>query len=322
MQAILSTYTALLHLQIDLASGRVETTTIHRGRGIYFGITRGGDGYLVAARNLDADRRRRDPSGPTNAIYRLDAGLRHFEPLIEHPILVDLHQIRAWDQMLFVILGRGSALALFDIAGRRLDRVIDLAGAVPEDMPRHAPIDGDAFHMNSLTFAGGRLLVLAHNWDQRSFALEFALPRRSWPGTLRRVAVHPGLGAMAHDIVRVGGVFHVLDSGSATLRTRARRRREHLTSLASTTVRAFPRGMSMTRNHILIGCGLHAAERTAREAGPTRLVVLDRRSLAVRLDTQIGDYGNPADILVISEPDLTDRPPSPRRRPPRRMRTG
>ncbi|MCB1501272.1 MAG: hypothetical protein KDK07_16060 [Bauldia sp.] len=319
MQAILSTYTALVRVDIDLDAGHVETTTIDRGKGIYFGVTRAEEGYLVAARNLDIDRVKRDPSSPIDAIYWLDPGLQRMAPLIEHPVLYDLHQIRAWGRTLFVILGRGSALALFDIPSRRLRGVIDLASAVPDDVPRRAPINGDAFHMNSLSFANGRLFVLAHNWDQPSFALEFALPRLPWPGTLSRVAVHRSVGSMAHDIMRSAGALHVLDSGAGRLLIRRSDGRERIVSLASATGRAFPRGLSLTRSHIVIGCGQHEAERALREVGPTRIVVLDRKTLEVRLDARIGDYGNPADILVTSEPDLTDRKPSPRTRLPRRF---
>jgi hypothetical protein len=309
LKAILTTYQATLELDIDVSRNSVVARTIDTGKGIYFGLTRTGRQFLVAARNLDIHRNVRNPAIGTNVIYRLDERRQRLTPLIDDPLLHDLHQIRAWGRSLFVILGRGSTLAIFDIPTARLIRTFDLDRFVPKELPRHAPVNGDVFHFNSVSFTASSLLILAHNWDRPSFALEFALPRVGSRGKLRLAAVHHDLGLMSHDIVLDGGVLFALDGDGGRLLARRPGIDERTVSLGSAGNKTFPRGLSLTRKYVLVTCGTFANDRPDRETGDTRLVILDRQSLETVMDVIVGPHGNPAAILCVSEQDRSDRRP-------------
>ena len=80
-------------------------------------------------------------------------------------------------------------------------------------------------------------------------------------------------------------------------------------SLAEGVHEVFPRGLAVARD-MIVGCGDWAEDRPGRKGGTTRILVLNRRSLATVLDVAIGEYGNLCDILCTSEHDLTDRHPA------------
>jgi hypothetical protein len=113
-----------------------------------------------------------------------------------------IHAVGDW---LFVVVGRGSRLAVFDIATRHLVGCFDLQSVLPPDL-RRADRPADQYHFNSISFSAGRLFVLAHNLAEGSFALE--LPFDPAPGRLpvqSLRSIHRGLGHASHDIVFARG---------------------------------------------------------------------------------------------------------------------
>ena len=70
-------------------------------------------------------------------------------PFIDDPILADLHQIRAWGHKLFVVLGVGTALAVFDLRTGKRESVVDLARFLPNTSSATHPIP-TATHSTSI----------------------------------------------------------------------------------------------------------------------------------------------------------------------------
>ena len=305
----MSSYKSLLLVQVDPAARGVLVTPVDTDKGIYYGLTGYRTGALLAARNLDTTRRPgRERHGAarhaTNVIYFFDPRLGTVVPYLTHPSLTDLHQIRHYGDLLFVVLGTGSRLAIFDLRSRQLIQEIDLAAFVPDAL-RH---DGgahpdDPYHFNSITTNGARLLVLAHNWERGSFALDFHL-RLDRPVSLELAAVHENLGVASHDIVPADGRLHVLDGQGGRLLARGPSDDTH--DIGPLHGAAFPRGLSITRAHILFGYGSWSAEPFTRLRSPTRLRILNRATWEVLMDGELGPHGNPTDLLVLSEPDESD----------------
>jgi hypothetical protein len=311
MRALATTFSSVLDLDIDLSRGSISSRVIENDKGIYFGLTRSRGSILYAARNQDIHKGKPSPDAGSNQICSLRSGSGSVSPLIVDGQLRDLHQIRALGRWLFVVQGEGSSLAIYDGKRGQLVRHVELEPFVPADMrhegPEHYP--ADPYHFNSIAFDGRRALVLAHNWQHGSFALELSFRiGRSGPDDFNLVEVHRSLGTYAHDIARVGGILYVLDSGGGQLITRAPEQRTF--PILTEGAKPFPRGLAITKDLVLIGYGEASDYRDARVASPTRLRVLDRTALSVVMDVAIGSFGNSCDILVISERDLTDCSPA------------
>jgi len=307
IRAIISTFDALVKVSVDLAHQRVTSQVIDEARGIYFGLTRYGNKILLAARNLDVNRIRKASALPTNTIYLLKSGTLQMDPIIRHECLCDLHQLRVMKQWVCVVLGEGSKIAVFEGGSWQLTREIDIAAHVPFYMRHDGPErhELDCYHFNSIFFYEDRIFLLAHNWDHGSFAMEcrYSIDKRG-PHDLRLIKVYEGLGFEAHDIALYDGTLYVLDSRNGMII--ARERSERRVSLPNEGCRPFPRGLSVTRDYLLVCYGYWSTERSDRSNSATRLYVLDRRSLYPIMDLKIGSYGNSCDILVISEEDFSD----------------
>jgi hypothetical protein len=289
-----------------------DVEVLEEGHGVYYGLTADRDRAWVVSRNLDPLHAVRAPGRPTNALQEFSrSGCRFVGPAWNLPEFEDLHQIRFHDGLLWLVNGRSPELLAVDPDRRCLVGGVPLARLVPflfqHEAPAHRP--DDIFHFNSLHFSGGRLWVLAHNWHLGSFALELDYPgARSLLARPRLLTFYAGLGEQSHDIFWDRHCLYVLDSGRGRVLVRGAP-----PVPVGAPGRPFLRGLAVSRGHLFVGYGLHSEERTARSAGPTRLAVLDRDTLALLADVEIGRFGNSCALLLLDPPDECDR--SPLRRP-------
>jgi hypothetical protein len=307
LAAIVTTFKAVLRVGIDLAAGVARSEVIEAGKGIYFGLTTGLDGkLLLAARNCDASGRISTPGIGTNLVHELDPRTGATAPLPLPPGLTDLHQIRRIGDFLGIVQGSGSAIVVVDLRRGRVTRRIDLLPFVPPEL-RH-PADPfhpeDPYHFNSLSWddrdGALTLLVLAHNWSHGSFALELACAMDAdGPRPLHLLAAHAGLGRAAHDVLRADGTLHVLDSESGRLILRDAQA-TRLIDLPRHATASFARGLAVTDTHILVTYGFWSSEQFRRIRTPSRLCILDRTTLRVILDADLGTYGNTCEIMLNS----------------------
>jgi len=297
LNLLVSTHVALLHTVLDIAAGKADVTVLHDACPVYFGLTACAGGTLIAARNVGLDFRVVTPGLPRNAIWLLPHGSKTPEPYIAHPVLFDLHQIHAVGNWPFVVIGRGSRLAVFDIATRQLAACFDLQSVLPPDL-RRTDRPADPYHFNSISSAGGRLLVLAHNWQEGSFALELhcdaALGQLPVP-VLH--TIHRNLGHASHDIVFDRGTLFVLDGEGGALI--ARGHSAGRAQLSEQGTKPYPRGLIVMADRLVVGYGSWSAEHADRATSPTRLCVLDRESLELRLDLELGPFGNPCALSLL-----------------------
>ena len=297
LDLLVSTHGALLQVALNLETGEANIAVLHDACPVYFGLTAGAGGTLIAARNIGLDLRVATPGLPCNTIWRMQHGSRTLEPYISHPVLVDLHQIHAVGNWLFVVLGRGSQLAIFDLATRQLVLCFDLLSVVPPDL-RRTDRPADPYHFNSISFASGRLFVLAHNWTEGSFALELVFdPDQEQLPVLTLRSVHRGLGHKSHDIIFDHGTLFVLDGEDGALI--ARGHPAERASLPNLGTKPFPRGLIVMPERVVIGYGYRAADRSERVGSRTKLCVLDRKNLNLQLDLDLGPRGNPTALAVV-----------------------
>jgi hypothetical protein len=306
LHLLVTTHVALLRVTLDCQAGNAAITVLHDSCPVYFGVTAAAGGMLVAARNVGLDFRVVTPGLPCNAIWRLADGASMPEQYIVHPVLFDLHQIQAVGNWLFVVIGRGSQLAVFDIATRQLVRCFDLQSVLPPEL-RRSDRPADPYHFNSISFASRRLYVLAHNWLEGSFALELVFdPEPGQPPVLALHAIHRALGHASHDVVSDRGTLFVLDGEGAALI--ARGHPAGRAALPGGESKPYPRGLIVLPDRLIVGCGTWSAERAERAKSPTRLCVLDRQSLELRQEVELGPFGNPCALALVGAPPI-DWPP-------------
>ena len=300
MVLLQSTFTCLLEVTLTTDHRLEQVRKIDEGHGVYFGLSRERDRVFAVARNTDVNGQTVDPEYPTSTLISVPDG-KHWAI----PDTRGLHQIRCHEGLIWLMSCRDPELVVFDPESGSVIGTVSLASLVPRELQHPIPSEHptDRYHFNSLYFAKERLFVLAHNWGYGSFALEL-----DYPGVdefLRRprvVQTHTGLGNQSHDIYVEDNRLHVLDSGNGRLLIAGEDSRS---SGAKEQKQSFARGLAVNADHFFIGHGSFA-KRDERVTGPTQISVLDRRTLEVLAVVDVGQFGNPCDLLMVSERDWSD----------------
>lgn len=303
MVLLQSTFTCLLEVTLDSDHRLESVRRIDDGHGVYFGLTRGPDRVFAVARNTDVNGQILDPNYPTSTLISFPH--REYWAI---PETRGVHQIRYHDGLIWLMNCRDPELVAFDPKLGEVVGTLSLPPLVPGELQHPIPPEHptDRYHFNSLYFTANRLFLLAHNWGHGSFALE--LDYESANQLLqspRLVDAHTELGNQAHDIFVEENRVHVLDSGNGRLLIRHGRHGQPTTTQGQ---QSFARGLAVTGDRYLIGHG-SIAKREDRVTGPTQISVVDRRTLEVKAVVEVGPFGNPCDLLVVSEHDQSDSPP-------------
>jgi len=295
-----STFTCLLEVTLSPDHRLENVRKINEGHGVYFGLSRDRDQVFAVARNTDVNGQIVDPANPVSTVISIGEG-KHWTI----PDTRGLHQIRCHEGLIWLMNCRDPELVVFDPARGSVIGSVSLAPLVPKDLQHPIPPEHptDRYHFNSLYFTDHRLYVLAHNWGYGSFALELDFP--GLDEFLRRPRVkhiHTGLGNQAHDIFVESSRLHVLDSGNGRLLIAGE---DPSSPCTKDRKQSFARGLAVNADHFFIGHGSFA-KREDRVTGPTQISVLDRKSLKVLAVVDIGPFGNPCDLLIVSERDWSD----------------
>jgi hypothetical protein len=306
--ALLSTFCSLLRVEIDLDAAEVRTTVIDQQNTVAFsGMTSNSNGKMlvVVRKNLMLGFMVRQEY----FVFELDDESTCASRLLLTAVgLYDVHQIRRIGRFLCVVQNCGSCIVVFDLETGRQTRRIDLLPFVPQRLQHDADprYPDDPYHFTSLSWThDGALLVLAHNWRHGSFALEITCGiDELGPFVLGLNGVHEGLGIAAHDIFRIGETLYSLDSEGGRLIVRGVNDTRFIPLPARDV---FPRGLAVTGQHILVAYGLWESNRKRRWCARTGLCVLDRSSLQVILDADVGMFGNSRELRVVSTTDYCDQ---------------
>ena len=180
-----------------------------------------------------------------------------------------------------------------------IEERVDLDALVPRYLV-HEPFEArgdDIYHFNSLHFdERGQLCVLAHNWDRGAFVLVLD------PQSFSLTGSYTNLGRESHDVFEAGGELYSLDSrGGQLVEARSNRR------YALQDAGHFPRGLAANDRNFFIGLGRLESVREKRALGQSGLAVWSRETHLVEREIPLGNYGDVCDVLLLSEPDLTDR---------------
>lgn len=195
MKLLVTTSRSLL--LFDTASGSFRP--VHRGAGLYYGITETPRHYLVAARRrmVSSDEPAEGERGEILVFNRRLEHLGSWEPPFA---LRDVHEIKWHRRHLWVTCSHDNMLAVRTPDGRWQQWY-----PLGEPPGPHRDVN----HFNSLYLRGDSLWVLAHNRGP-SEILRFDLATRTLHERLP-------LGRQAHNLWRVGGRWHTCSSGDGTV---------------------------------------------------------------------------------------------------------
>lgn len=299
-QILVTTFERVLSVTLTRNCDLGNVQVVHDGLGIYFGMARTGRRVWIAERNLDINKARRQDDMPLNAITgwrrSIFGNLSRTGPTITDPAFDDLHQIAWDDNALFVTTGRSPFLVRRDlnIVGAL---GIPIEAALPEHLLRPDGGNPDKYHFNSVSVAGDRLWLLAHNWDLPSFALGMDLAALR-VGRVEQTEVVKNLGTCCHDVLQAFGSLWVLDSGGSAL---VRVRPEGLTRypVEFEGMHLFPRGLAQLGDKLVFGFGFWSTEREARVHSRSFLQVFDPMSEVMAPPILLGQHGNTCAVMAV-----------------------
>lgn len=243
MQHVLVT-TSHSVLLLDLSGGR--HWPIHRGDGLYYGITAQDGNIFVAARRrmVSSDKPGSEEQGH---ILVFDGDLKPVDAITAPFALRDMHEIAWHHGKLWVTCSFDNMVAMFD--GRTWTPWYPLGE--PTEARR------DVNHFNSFHFEGGTVCVLAHDWGPSTlhfFDAASLLATRSIP-----------LGVQAHNVWREGEQLFTCSSGEGCIRG---------TEGFQVATGGFPRGVARDRATRLVGIS-ELKERSERDLSTGLVQVYD-----------------------------------------------
>jgi hypothetical protein len=233
-------------LSVDVESD--EVFPLHRGDGLYYGMTTNGNAILVGARGrkVSSDVLQGEESG---SILFFD---NTFNPLarIQPPTfsLRDIHDICWWNKRLWVTCSYDNMVAVWD--GESWERWYPLG--VSESQP------WDQNHFNTIHFENDSMWLVAHNMGA-SEMLRF-------DAHTRQIAESILLGNQAHNLWRENGHLYTCSSGEGLIVG---------TDGFRLDIGGFPRGVAFEGNYRCVGVS-ELAERGDRDLTTGRILIFNK----------------------------------------------
>lgn len=237
--------TSVSFLKVNIKT--YEVSVIHRGYGLYYGITKAKNYYMVAARRrmvssdipMDAER---------GVILLFNNKLEKVDE-IEAPFpLRDMHEIKWFDNKLWVTCSYDNMIAILE--GKNWKRWYPLGEPIEE------PFDKN--HFNSFYFQVNSIWILAHNKGD-SELLEFDLKTLELKSKI-------SLGKQAHNIWKDGEVFYTCSSAESKLVG---------TNGWELFTNGFPRGIAFSKKKIFVGVS-EFEERKKRDYTTGKILIFKR----------------------------------------------
>lgn len=231
-----------------------EIKPIHRGSGLYFGLTKGDDGYFyVAARNSDPTGNNKfiEPDRERGEILVFDESLDFVKSISPEGFrLQDLHGIGFWKGTLICTASYGDILATYNGS--------EWKEWVPLEKKPNARYR-DCYHLNSV-YGDDKLYVLAHNWNDGSFVIEFE-DLYTQPKNIIK-----NMGIQSHTVWKEEDKLYTLSSKQGSVVSNAG---------DCIPIGGWIRGMASTESNYYIGLS-PTATRDNRAFGDGKIMVYDK----------------------------------------------
>ena len=233
-------------LKIDLSAG--EYRTLHRGRGLYYGLAANGSIVAVGARNrtVSSELPLADESGEIlffDDKFSLDLTVRPFN----FP-LRDIHELCWADNLLWVSCSYDNMIAIWD--GSVWERWFPLGPSNSEPLDRN--------HFNSFLVEDDSIWLVAHNNGPSEM---FRFDRGS-----RTLTEKVSLGIQSHNLWREQNALYTCSSGEGAIVS---------TDGFRLKTGGFPRGVAFSDDFRCVGIS-ELAERSSRDFTTGRIAVYDR----------------------------------------------
>ena len=269
---LVSTSTALVLIE------RGKPRTIHRGSGIYFGLTWDRDYIYVLSRNNLEHGRLRRLFGYTSTIEVLDKGFRHVDTVV-CPTVSDPHQA----------IERDGTIYIANTGRNRIETYRDGTFSHVNWTGKHT----DVHHINTIWFDKTSFYALENNSQEPSEAKIFDLDWR--PERTVRV----GLGA--HDLLRCGNTLFTCSSLGRTMVS-------HDLESAETTEfpllgsEWLPRGLAKGADRFYIGMSAEGT-REERHSGNPGIVISTDEAFNIGATLELDGAGQVNAVRLLSELD-------------------
>jgi len=242
---LVSTTKSILYVREDNV-----ITPVDRGKGLYYGLAKHFGKYYVACRNSDPSNTNNfiSPEQENGDIVILDNKLRA-EAIIqpEEFKLQDLHGIGFWRGKLLCTSSYGDYIGIYD--GETWDRWQPIP-------PRKNCSYRDSHHLNTIYATEDKLYILAHNWDNGSYILEF-------DDIGKPVSqIYSNMGIQCHDLWKYNGEIYTLSSKEGCVRS---------TGGFVKKLGGWVRGFSHVDNHFWVGVS-PTAKRSDRAFGDGKII--------------------------------------------------
>lgn len=259
-------------LMVDLDTG--EYSPLHRGGGLYYGLTTNGSEIMVGARGRMVSSEEL-PENEQGAIICFDRGFSHVASVVPDDFhLRDIHDVAWNDGCLWVTCSYDNMIAIWD--GSYWEQWYPLGKTEQEPWDRN--------HFNTFFFEGECVWLVAHNKGPSDMLL---FNRRS-----RKLESKISLGNQAHNLWRENGHLYTCSSGEGAIVGTDGRRIE---------TGGFPRGIAFGDGLRCVGIS-ELAERKARDLTTARIAVFDDDWMPLS-ELQLPGEGLILDIKILD--DLT-----------------
>lgn len=308
---LISTFRRLLDVRLAKQGELQSIDVISDKHGIYFGLARKGPFIFSAERNADIDQNPITPGDPVDVIrvYTMTPNGKLLPTPIryENDDFYDLHEIEYDQKSLFVTVSKYPFLIKKNVFGAC--QPIPVNQAVPTHLKRHDDHTFDAYHINCASRGGDHLFVLAHNWDDPSFAMRLSL-KEAHQGRVVCTKVYENLGSCCHDIVPLDDVFWTLDSrGSSLVRVNIETGKQDRFPLRSPFEPAtessaeiggipFPRGLAKFGDLLAVSYGFNE-DRADRMDSNAMLAIFDLKKESFINHIHLGRHGNTCAVLSL-----------------------
>lgn len=314
IELLVTSFSAILHVLVDPNTFELKNIqVVHEGAGAYYSATWDDKFYYVLARNY---------AKPAlgSRILVFDRDYRQLSDINCGDVIREGHQIRLVDDILLICNTNKNCLTKIKLTDNSVEHFF----------PLPASRDSNFNHINSISFYGDRLWLVAANRYRNSFFMCFDYPSM----TLREV---DAVGLAAHNLIEWRGWRLTCDSFHGALVLTCKGVDESAVEFLMYSIHLFPdndqiaverivmsnayfrerrgvpifpRGLAVSGNLVLVGIS-EITRRVMRHDSLSQIMAIDGLEKVIEGKTpgkvkasELGRYGAVMDIRILNREDL------------------